>query len=120
MFVVLSGNLIPILLAALAWWMAQREHPFPSRYRLIAFRFGLCAITISAILLCAFVVSSLLSDGVNPHDFASHAFWIPSALLALIGIPFSLFGIGISRMLAAAVGVLNLALLYMAGLATSY
>jgi hypothetical protein len=76
--------------------------------------------TASAILLIAFVLYSLKSVGFESHDFASRMLWIPGATLAVLTLPLTLFGKSLARLLAVFTGLLEIILLYIAGLATSY
>jgi hypothetical protein len=117
----LASNLFPIFLAALAWWVAPRQNAILGRYRLLAFRFGLCLVTASSVLLVTFVLYSLKSNGsFAAHDFASHILWIPSLVLAIVGIPLVLCGKSTAAVLAVGTAFLDLGFLYIAGLATSY
>lgn len=77
--------------------------------------------TASSVLLVAFVLYSIRSDGsFAAHDFASHVLWIPSLVCAVLGIPLVLCGKSPATVLAVCTAVLDLGFLYITGLATSY
>ena len=121
MLSLVSVNFLPLVVSVLAWWTELRRNTGLKTSRTILFRSALTAVTLGSLLLVAFVLYLFTAHtGRQPHDFASHAFWVPSALLALLTLPFALFGKGASRLVAVGSSLSLIVMLYLVGLGTSY
>lgn len=114
-------NSIPLLACLLAWWTELGGRNLGARLRIIGFRIGLSAATIGSVLLLIFSLYPVLTHtGMEAHDFASHAFWIPSAALGICSLPLSFLGFRLSRFIGIVSSISLLVMLYIVGLATSY
>jgi hypothetical protein len=121
MLLIVVVNLIPLAAVVIAWLLELRRSNVTGRLRRIAFRTGLGIASVGALLLLGFVLYSLtVHKGWEGHDFAAHAFWIPSAAAAIVSLPLSLFGRELPRLMGIGSSLSLLVLLYYAGLATSY
>ena len=114
-------NSIPLAACLLAWWTELQVRTLGARFRIIGFRTGLSATTIGSVLLLVFsLYPTLTHKGMEVHDFASRAFWIPSAALGICALPLSFLGFRFPRLVGIMSSVSLLVMLYVVGLATSY